>query len=150
MTGDPMRCPKPPGPLRRVIKRAPQGETLECGHSHENTYRQAKRRRCQLCNPSADVIDGPQRILSWPVILVDSEVASNNDLLITLRNRAFPSNEILLDPLPDSGIRCAYCHDSLDSKIVTCNLCHTILHQDCSNELGRCPTLKCGGKFKMG
>ena len=40
--------------------------------------------------------------------------------------------------------RCAYCHEAL-AAAVSCRLCRAALHEDCRAELGRCPTLGCGG-----
>jgi hypothetical protein len=40
--------------------------------------------------------------------------------------------------------RCAYCHEALVAA-VSCKRCRAALHEDCRAELGRCPTLGCGG-----
>ncbi|MDC3378912.1 hypothetical protein OAX78_01340 [Planctomycetota bacterium] len=43
--------------------------------------------------------------------------------------------------------RCAYCHDATDaSDSDACLDCGALLHPDCSDELGRCPTLGCAGE----
>jgi hypothetical protein len=44
---------------------------------------------------------------------------------------------------PDA--RCAYCHDALRGAVATCARCHTVCHDDCREQLGRCPTLGCDG-----
>lgn len=41
------------------------------------------------------------------------------------------------------GLRCAYCHDELGSIRARCRGCATLLHTDCWNLAGTCPTLGC-------
>ncbi|MEZ0229225.1 MAG: RING finger protein [Planctomycetota bacterium] len=44
--------------------------------------------------------------------------------------------------------RCAYCHEDVtgaEPDLVACEHCHTVLHADCYDELGRCPILGCTG-----
>jgi hypothetical protein len=46
------------------------------------------------------------------------------------------------------GARCSYCHDSITGEepdLVACGRCHTVLHEGCWQELGRCPVLGCDG-----
>lgn len=40
-------------------------------------------------------------------------------------------------------VRCAMCHADLDAPLVECPACKTVLHEDCLETLGRCPTLAC-------
>jgi predicted DCC family thiol-disulfide oxidoreductase YuxK len=48
--------------------------------------------------------------------------------------------------VPASGrVRCGYCHADADGTAETCPRCRSILHSDCRDELGRCPTIGCGG-----
>ena len=45
--------------------------------------------------------------------------------------------------------RCSYCHADVtghEPDLVACGLCHTILHDGCWRELGRCPVLGCVGR----
>ena len=40
------------------------------------------------------------------------------------------------------SVRCAYCHDALETaEVVTCTGCGTLVHEDCQTD--RCPTLGC-------
>lgn len=42
--------------------------------------------------------------------------------------------------------RCAYCHDaSGPAPLERCERCQTLLHRDCVEFLGSCPTIGCGG-----
>lgn len=44
--------------------------------------------------------------------------------------------------------RCAYCHDEVSGSedgLVACNLCATVIHQECWDELGHCAVLGCEG-----
>ncbi|HZU98056.1 MAG TPA: hypothetical protein VFF73_15235, partial [Planctomycetota bacterium] len=41
-------------------------------------------------------------------------------------------------------IRCAYCHADAGRSPVECSRCKTLLHEDCFDILGKCPTLGCG------
>jgi hypothetical protein len=128
-------------PLRRVVKRGAEGEVLECGHSHQNTYRQAKRRRCRSCVERPTSLETRVSLSSTPITSISSTPIAS---IIS----STPTLEI--DPPEASDQpRCAYCHDDLDQKTVTCQACRTILHQDCAKELGSCPTLKCPGKFQL-
>jgi hypothetical protein len=43
----------------------------------------------------------------------------------------------------DQQSSCAYCHGPLQNSVHTCPSCQTCLHEDCSRELGRCPTIGC-------
>lgn len=46
--------------------------------------------------------------------------------------------------------RCAFCHDALDGDDATCEACGTVLHRDCFEGLGECPTLGCAqGVFTL-
>jgi hypothetical protein len=51
-----------------------------------------------------------------------------------------------------SGQRCPYCHDTLVGsrahEMITCGACQTVLHKDCLNELGSCPTQGCRNRRK--
>ena len=47
------------------------------------------------------------------------------------------------------GARCAYCHDGItgdEADLVACELCHTVLHDECWRDLGHCPVLGCAGR----
>lgn len=47
------------------------------------------------------------------------------------------------------GTRCAYCHGGIDGgepDLIACEQCHTVLHDECWREHGRCPLLGCVGK----
>jgi hypothetical protein len=47
------------------------------------------------------------------------------------------------------GTRCAYCHGGIsgaEADLVACDRCHTVLHDECWRELGRCPLLGCGSQ----
>lgn len=52
-----------------------------------------------------------------------------------------------------AGQRCPYCHDtlvgSLASEMLTCGACETVLHRECLNELGSCPTHGCKNRRKV-
>jgi hypothetical protein len=48
-----------------------------------------------------------------------------------------------LELRPQTPGRCAFCHDDLDGATATCPSCKTVLHQDCREHLGLCPTLGC-------
>jgi len=41
--------------------------------------------------------------------------------------------------------RCGYCHDQARADAEACPRCGTLLHKDCKDELGRCPTIGCVG-----
>ncbi|MDF1663979.1 MAG: hypothetical protein P1V97_19575 [Planctomycetota bacterium] len=41
--------------------------------------------------------------------------------------------------------RCVYCHDTIYQAPVICPLCKTLMHKECCEELGRCPTFGCEG-----
>lgn len=44
---------------------------------------------------------------------------------------------------------CPYCRDELtgeETDLVSCRLCRTVLHDECWQELGRCPVLGCRGR----
>ena len=41
------------------------------------------------------------------------------------------------------GVRCALCHDDLDSATAAECGCGAVLHVECRAGLGRCPTLGC-------
>lgn len=43
-----------------------------------------------------------------------------------------------------ASLRCAFCHDDLGARAVTCTRCGTKLHPDCGRELALCPSLGCG------
>ncbi len=43
--------------------------------------------------------------------------------------------------------RCALCHGDLPDVEVSCPLCATALHFECSSDVGRCPTLGCPMEF---
>ncbi|MEZ0230955.1 MAG: hypothetical protein ACAI25_20215, partial [Planctomycetota bacterium] len=43
-------------------------------------------------------------------------------------------------------VRCSVCHDDLSWGGRTCGGCGTELHAECSEMLGRCPTLGCTGE----
>jgi hypothetical protein len=45
---------------------------------------------------------------------------------------------------PKSRLRCAYCHGEAGRSPVVCGGCKTVLHRDCFEILGACPTLGCG------
>jgi predicted DCC family thiol-disulfide oxidoreductase YuxK len=40
-------------------------------------------------------------------------------------------------------LRCGYCHDGVREDARTCPGCRSVLHEECRDELGRCPTLGC-------
>lgn len=45
--------------------------------------------------------------------------------------------------------RCALCHEGIsgeEADLVACDRCHTVLHDECWRELGRCPLLGCVGR----
>ena len=50
---------------------------------------------------------------------------------------------------PSGAVRCAYCHGEIDGSeddLVACKRCHTVLHDDCWEELTHCPLLGCVGR----
>jgi predicted nucleic acid-binding Zn-ribbon protein len=48
-----------------------------------------------------------------------------------------------LELRPQAPERCAFCHDDLDEATAVCASCRTVLHRDCRELLGVCPTLGC-------
>lgn len=45
-------------------------------------------------------------------------------------------------------MRCPYCHDALDPPERFCGACRTVLHAECWDLHGRCPTLGCVGGLR--
>jgi hypothetical protein len=48
-----------------------------------------------------------------------------------------------------AAVRCSYCHGDVTGEepdLAVCRLCHTVIHDGCFQELGRCPLLGCLGK----
>ena len=43
------------------------------------------------------------------------------------------------------GWRCVYCHDLIHYAPVLCPVCKTMMHKECGEELGHCPTFGCNG-----